>query len=105
MPRPRPIHLLGAVNDGLHLLAAGFWIGGLAVLSGLAFARPAASALLPALRIFSSSGMLAVALLIVAGTVNGVLILGGSGAQLVAASIQACWRRKLVLAALMMALA
>ncbi|WP_162375472.1 copper homeostasis membrane protein CopD [Ancylobacter sp. TS-1] len=72
----RTLHIL---NDGLHLLAGGFWLGSLIML-------PACLARLrdpvlggearTALRRFSQAGHVAVALVIATGIVNSALILG-----------------------------
>jgi putative copper resistance protein D len=70
------LHLL---NDVLHLLAAGAWLGSLVVLPAcLQRLRDPAlfSEARTALRRFSSAGHLAVALVIVTGVCNTVLILG-----------------------------
>jgi len=59
--------LARAANDAVHLLAAGFWIGSLAVLVPLVAAqRKTPLALMPALRLFSLAGTIAVAALIAA---------------------------------------
>jgi copper resistance protein D len=67
------------LNDALHLLAAGAWLGSLLALPGCltrlrdpAFCTEAKTAL----RRFSSAGHLAVALAIATGIVNTVLVLG-----------------------------
>jgi len=96
--------VLGAVSDAVHLLAAGFWIGGLCVLVAFMRTRPPAATLVPALRTFSSFGMIAVALLVIAGTANGVLILGGAQGRWTGGYI-GLLTLKLVLAAVMIALA
>jgi putative copper resistance protein D len=72
----RALHIL---NHMLHLLSGGFWLGSLVALpSGLARLRdPTLSADAKiALRRFSSTGHLAVSLVIVTGIVNTALILG-----------------------------
>ncbi|HEY3776467.1 MAG TPA: CopD family protein [Rhizomicrobium sp.] len=97
--------LARAANDSLHLLAAGFWIGGLALLVPLVRVnRNTPKALLAPLQLFSSWGMAAVALLIVAGSINAWLILHGApaGVSLAYAGLLA---GKIVLASLMVALA
>jgi len=66
-------------NDALHILAAGFWLGSLVMLpSCLAhLARPATRPEATiALRRFSSAGHGAVALVLVSGIANTLLILG-----------------------------
>ncbi len=91
-----------AANDAAHLLCAGFWIGALVVLALLIRAR--SGDLVIALRIFSGWAMGAVALLVVAGVVNGAAILGQPGITWSAAYLG--WLTpKLVLAAVMIALA
>jgi len=68
--------ILRAGNDALHLLTAGFWVGGLAVLAALmaeGFRQP--QELVAPFRLFSRFGILAVALLVVSGIVNAASIL------------------------------
>jgi len=96
--------LARAGMDALHLLTAGFWVGGLAVLMPEVLARPRDGKRLAALlRLFSSYGALSVVLLLAAGTFNAVVILdvpmrwSGTYITLLAA--------KIVLAAVMVALA
>jgi putative copper resistance protein D len=70
MPRSPAI---GATLDAVHLLAAGLWIGGLAVL--LAIRKwPAFAA---ALALFSDMAMIAVLVLVMTGLINAVSILLG----------------------------
>jgi putative copper resistance protein D len=65
-----------AAIDALHLLCAGFWVGGLIVLAPEVLAKPRdMSKLIALLKLFSRWGVASVALLIVAGTLNGVFIL------------------------------
>lgn len=96
---------LRAANDALHLLAAGFWVGGLVVILSELLPRPHAVARLVALlTLFSRWGAVAVALLLAAGTANGIFIL---------APLATAWSPtyltllavKIVLAGLMVALA
>jgi copper resistance protein D len=71
--------VLHILNDALHLLAAGAWLGSLLALPGcLARLRDPAfcTEAKTALRRFSSAGHLAVALAIATGIVNTVLVLG-----------------------------
>ncbi|HVV28885.1 MAG TPA: CopD family protein [Rhizomicrobium sp.] len=69
---------IGAAVDGAHLLTAGFWIGGLAVLAAL-FARREPNMLL-ALSLFSDWAMMAVLLLVMTGAINAAsIVLGGRG--------------------------
>jgi putative copper resistance protein D len=91
-----------AANDALHLLCAGFWIGGLSVLALILFERK--PGLLDALAVFSLWGTYAVFLLAIAGAINALAILQGpfvtwSHAYLTVLAI------KIMLAAIMMALA
>lgn len=94
-----------AGNDAVHLLAAGFWIGGLAALLPFALAaRREAPKLIAVLRLFSSFGMAAVAILIVSGTLNGYLVLFLTGMRW--SDSYLTWLAvKLVLAGIMIALA
>lgn len=67
---------LRVANDATHLLAAGFWMGALVELVPFAIAnRASPDTLVPPLKMFSGWGMIAVALLILAGAVNTVMIL------------------------------
>ena len=71
--------VLHILNDALHLLAGGAWLGSLLALPGcLARLRDPAfcTEAKTALRRFSSAGHLAVALAIATGIVNTVLVLG-----------------------------
>jgi copper resistance protein D len=91
-----------AANDGLHLLCAGFWIGALVVLALLIRTRSAD--IVAALRIFSGWAIIAVALLVLAGSINAAAILYQPGMTWSGAYLG--WlAAKLVLAALMIALA
>jgi copper resistance protein D len=94
-----------AASDALHLLAAGFWVGGLVALLPAVLAKPFDGVkTVTLLRLFSSWAAAAVAILIIAGAVDGIAILdthgmSWSGAYLTWLAI------KLVLAGLMIALA
>jgi putative copper resistance protein D len=71
--------VLHILNDALHLLAGGAWLGSLLALPGcLARLRDPAfcTEAKTALRRFSSAGHLAVALVITTGIVNTILVLG-----------------------------
>jgi putative copper export protein len=76
---PAGFAIFGATLDALHLVTAGFWIGGLAVLAHL-FRRREPNILL-ALSLFSDWAMIAVLLLVMTGLINGAsIILGDKGA-------------------------
>lgn len=73
------VALIGAANDAVHLMTAGFWLGGLMILALLLFEywrKPAE--LLEPLRLFSTWGSFVVALLVVTGLLNAVSILPAS---------------------------
>ena len=91
-PRPaRPASPRSAPSDAVHLLTAGFWIGGLAVLVVL-FRRKEPNILL-ALSLFSDWAMIAVLLLVMTGLINAAsIILGGQIMDMsTARSIWRCW--------------
>jgi putative copper resistance protein D len=91
--------------DALHLIAAGFWVGGLAVLAPEVLARPRNTArLVTLLRRFSRWGVVSVAVLLIAGTVNAVLILDTHGMRWNGTYVTLL-AIKIVLAAVMVALA
>jgi putative copper export protein len=69
---------IGITVDALHLLTAGFWIGGLALLTTLFRRGMAAADLLLALGIFSEWAMVAVLLLVMTGLINSALVLLGA---------------------------
>jgi len=73
---PAGFTAFGASLDGVHLLTAGFWLGGLAVLGGLL--RRGEPNILLALSLFSDWAMIAVLLLVMTGAINGASILLGS---------------------------
>ena len=75
---PAGFTAIGATLDGVHLLACGFWIGGLVVLAAL-FHRNEPNMLL-ALSLFSDWAMVAVLLLVMTGLINAASILLGHGA-------------------------
>ena len=97
--------LMRAAIDALHLLAAGFWIGGLVVLVPEVLPRIRDSArLVTLLRLFSRGGVVSVAVLIAAGTANAVFILDMPG--MAWSGTYVTWLAvKIVLAGLMVALA
>jgi putative copper resistance protein D len=72
---PAGFAAVGAITDGVHLLTAGFWIGGLAVLI-LLWRRQEPNMLL-ALSLFSDWAMVAVLLLVMTGLINSASILLG----------------------------
>ncbi len=75
---PAGFAAIGMGLDAVHLLTAGFWIGGLAVLAVL-FARKELNILL-ALSLFSDWALPAVLILVMTGLINAAsIILGGEG--------------------------
>ncbi|MBV9418630.1 MAG: CopD family protein [Alphaproteobacteria bacterium] len=93
-----------AAVDAAHLLAAGFWVGGLVVLVHEVLAEPRdVPRLVALLRRFSRWGVVSVSVLVIAGALNGVFILGEtpqwSGTYVTLLAI------KIVLAAFMVAVA
>jgi putative copper resistance protein D len=71
---------LGIAGDALHLICAGLWLGGLAVLAAIVTQRPEATRLRQAVSLFADWGMIAVALLALTGLLNtATIILGGEG--------------------------
>lgn len=101
---PQGFVAIGATNDGLHLLAAGYWIGGLCMLLAILGSRPSAPRLPQAVSLFAEWGMIAVALLVMTGIINAAMVLLGSPGHdsLFYAGILAL---KIVLALTMIALA
>ncbi|HUO01532.1 MAG TPA: hypothetical protein VMU31_02050, partial [Rhizomicrobium sp.] len=75
---PHGFMAIGAANDGLHLLTAGYWIGGLCVLLAMLGGRPKAARLPQAVSLFAEWGMIAVALLVMTGIINAAMVLLGS---------------------------
>lgn len=96
---------LFVANDSLHLLAGGFWLGGLVALVPVTVAKPRdIPELVARLRLFSRYAAVAVGVLVLAGTLNGFAILGTNGMPWSQTYID--WLAiKLVLAAVMIALA
>lgn len=94
-----------AAIDALHLLSAGFWVGGLLVLASEVLTRPRDNIrLIALLRQFSRYGAVAVAVLVAAGTLNGVAVLDVPGMRW--SDTYLTWLAvKLVLAGVMVALA
>ena len=94
-----------AAIDAVHLLAAGFWLGGLVVLVPQVLAKPRNTPRLTALlRLFSRWGAVSVAVLIVAGTLNAVFVLDMPGMRW-SGTYVTLLAIKIVLAAVMVALA
>jgi putative copper resistance protein D len=75
---PQGFWAIGAVNNGLHLLTAAYWIGGLCVLLAMLAMRPSAPRLPQAVTLFAEWGMIAVALLVMTGIINAAMVLLGS---------------------------
>jgi putative copper resistance protein D len=99
---PAGFAVLGTLLDAVHLLTAGFWIGGLVVLAML-FRRGEPNMLL-ALSLFSEWAMIAVLLLVMTGLINGAsILLGDTGAP--SLSYLAVLGAKLALVAVMLSLA
>lgn len=99
---PADFTVLGAGLDGLHLMTAGFWIGGLAVL--LQLYRRGEPNILLALSLFSEWAMIAVLLLVMTGLINGTsILLGDTGTPSLA--YLAVLGAKLALVAFMLGLA
>jgi putative copper resistance protein D len=94
-----------AASDALHLLAAGFWVGGLVSLLPTVLTKPFdREKTVALLRLFSAWAAVAVAVLVISGTVNGIAILDTQGMPW--SSEYLTWLAiKLVLAGLMIALA
>ncbi|MDB5733685.1 MAG: copD [Alphaproteobacteria bacterium] len=91
---------IGATLDAVHLLAAGLWIGGLAVL--LTVRRQLQFA--AALALFSEWAMVAVLLLVMTGMINAALVLlGGKGTDAPLYVYVLCAKLALVLAMLALA--
>jgi putative copper export protein len=75
---PQGFWAIGAINDGLHLLTAAYWIGGLCVLLAMLGARPSAPRLPQAVALFAEWGMITVALLVMTGIINAAMVLLGN---------------------------
>ena len=99
---PAGFAIIGASLDAMHLLTAGFWIGGLAVLIVL-FARKEPNIAL-ALSLFSDWAMAAVLVLAMTGLINAASILLGDKAAPAALYLEVLGA-KLALVAAMLALA
>ncbi len=101
---PQGFIVIGAASDGLHLLTAGYWIGGLSVLVAMLGERPKAARLPQAVALFAEWGLIAVALLVMTGVINAAMVLLGSPGHdtLLYAGVLAL---KIILALTMIALA
>ena len=94
-----------AAIDALHIIAGGFWVGGLIVLLPEVWRRPRnTEQLVGLLSLFSRWGVVSVAVLVTAGTLNGVFILGQQGMPWNGTYVTLL-AGKIVLAAMMIALA
>jgi len=99
---PAGFSAIGIMVDAVHLLSAGFWIGGLAALTVL-FARRELQ-IIAALGLFSNLAMVAVLLLVMTGLINATqILLGEKGAD--APAYLWIFGTKLTLVAVMLALA
>jgi putative copper resistance protein D len=98
---PAGFAAIGMALDAAHLLTAGFWIGGLAVLAVL-FARKERNIAL-ALTLFSDWALPAVLLLVMTGLINAASIILGGGAP--GAPYLGVLSAKLALVLIMLALA
>ena len=100
--------MVGAIRrltQAVHLLAAGAWVGGAIPLAyALAATRQNPRAATGILLRFSAYGAVAVALIVASGTLNAVALVGSAGA-LVGTSYGWALLAKLVLVALLVALA
>jgi putative copper export protein len=74
---PAGFTAIGAILDGVHLLACGFWIGGLSVL--ILLLRRKEPNILPVLSLFSDAAMMAVLILAMTGLIDAASILLGHG--------------------------
>jgi putative copper export protein len=94
-----------AACDGLHLLAAGFWVGSLVVLVHEVLTTPQDNArLIVLLRRFSRFATIAVGVLVIAGAFNGLFVLYMPGVEW-SGSYLGWLAAKLVTAAILIALA
>ena len=99
---------LGVVHQGLsalHLLASGFWVGGLVVILPLLSARAMTDDALPLLRRFSWWGHVAVATVLASGAAKSVLILSMRSETEPAISYLTMLALKIAVVGLMMGLA
>ena len=99
---PAGFSAIGAILDAVHLLTAGFWIGGLVALTAL-FRRKEPNLVL-ALSLFSDWAMIAVLLLVMTGLIDAASILLG-GRTTPSPAYLAVLATKLVLVAIMLWLA
>jgi putative copper resistance protein D len=72
---PPQFGFIGGMNDAVHLLAAGFWIGALILLGSLLTQKASRPFVSQMLALFSNRGMIAVALLVMTGIINALTIL------------------------------
>lgn len=101
---PANFTAIGITSDGLHLLTAGFWIGGLTLLAALFLGKAEKTLLAGATAIFAEWGMVAVAILLMTGMLNAsTILLGGEGHD--TTDYLAVLGTKLVLVAAMVGLA
>jgi putative copper resistance protein D len=75
---PQGFWAIGVINDGLHLLTAAYWIGGLCVLLAMLAVRPSAPRLPQAVALFAEWGVIAVTLLVMTGIINASMVLLGT---------------------------
>lgn len=97
------VFAIRAAFDALHLLAAGYWTGGLVVLA-FTFLPRAQEGAVTLLRRFSGTAAAAVVLLLAAGTINAVVLLDMPGMEW-SGTYTALLAAKVVLAFVMVALA
>ncbi|HEY5346759.1 MAG TPA: CopD family protein, partial [Rhizomicrobium sp.] len=72
---PPHFEFIAISNDAIHLLTAGFWIGGLVLLGVMLAQKTNRAFLMPILALFSRLGMIAVTLLLMTGIINALTIL------------------------------
>ena len=88
---PGPFGIVHLLGDSLHLLTAAFWPGALVPLAGFLFlllkSGQVEAVVLgpPVVRRFSSSSLIAVAVMAITGLVNGIFMIGSFSALLTSA--------------------